>query len=58
MDSKERELAGLNIAIERQGKILKELEERLFLEQIRLASLKATRERALRGEILLSNGDE
>lgn len=49
---KASELAGLNLAIERQEKVLKQLEDELFLEQLRLASLKAARERALRQEVL------
>ena len=42
------ELAALNSIIGREEKLVKQLEERLFLEQVRLASLKATRERILR----------
>ena len=41
------ELAGINKALQRQDKIVKELENHLFLEQLRLASLKAARDRAL-----------
>ena len=58
MSNKAGELAGLNLAIERQEKIVKGLEERLFLEQLRLASLRAARETALRQEILSSDENE
>jgi len=46
------ELAGINKALQRQDKIVKELENHLFLEQLRLASLKAARDRALRMAML------
>ena len=46
------ELAGVNEALQRQAKIVKELENHLFLEHLRLASLKAARDRALRAAIL------
>jgi len=49
-------LAVLNSIIDREEKLIEQLEERLFLEQLRLASLKATRERTLRQEIT-SNGE-
>jgi len=46
------ELAGINKALQRQDKIVKELENHLFLEQLRLVSLKAARDRALRMAML------
>lgn len=52
MSDKLSELGGLNLAISRQLKIIKELEDKLFLEQLRLSALKAARERALRREIM------
>ena len=57
MGSEEVELAGINQAIERQEKIMKELEDKLFVEQLRLAGLKAARSRALH-HALLSNSKE
>ena len=45
------ELAVLNSIIDREEKLIKQLEERLFLEQLRLASLKVARERILRQEV-------
>jgi len=57
MPKKRNELAGVNIALGRQEKIVKELEDRLFLEQLRLAALNAARERALR-QTMLSEYDE
>lgn len=45
------ELAVLNSIIDREENLVKQLEESLFLEQVRLASLKATRERILRQEV-------
>lgn len=55
MFNKASELTGLNLAIKHQEKRVKQLEDRLFLEQLRLASLKAARDRALRREILSIN---
>jgi hypothetical protein len=46
------ELAGINAALQCQEKIVKECENHLFLEHLRLASLKAARDRALRAAIL------
>jgi len=46
------ELAGVNEALRRQEKIVKQVEDSLFLEQLRLAGLKAARDRALRRSIL------
>jgi len=46
------ELAGINKALQRQDKIVKEVENHLFLEQLRLASLKAAKDRALRMAML------
>ena len=42
------ELAGINKALQHQEKIVREYEDHLFLEQLRLASLKAAGARALR----------
>jgi len=56
MVNKTNELSGLNLAVDEQEKILKELEDELFLEQLRLASLKVARERALRKAVLNSGG--
>ena len=55
MRNETSELAGTNLALERQERVLKELEEQLFVEQLRLASLKVARERALRREVLSSD---
>lgn len=55
MANKTAELGGINLAIDRQQKIVKELEDRLFLEQLRLAALNAARERALRQTMLSDN---
>ena len=52
MSPKKAELSGINAALDYQEKTVKELEDRLFLEQIRLASLKAARESALRRSVL------
>jgi len=46
------ELAGINKALQHQDEIVEELENHLFLEQLRLASLKAARDRALRMAML------
>jgi hypothetical protein len=54
MSPKKAELLGINTALDYQEKTVKELENRLFLEQIRLASLKAARESALRRSVLRS----
>lgn len=58
MANKTSELSGLNLAIERQEKVLKELEDELFLEQLRLASLKAARDKPLRKAVLNSSQEE
>ena len=52
MKNKNSELAGVNLALARQDKLVKRLEDELFLELLRLASLKAARDRALRKEVL------
>ena len=57
MTKKVSELAGINLALERQQKVLERLEKLLFLEQLQLASLKAARERALRQSILSFSKD-
>jgi hypothetical protein len=55
-NSNTSELAGLNLAIDRQLKIVKEPEDRSFLEQLRLATLKVAGERVLRRETM-SDGE-
>jgi hypothetical protein len=52
MSSAATELAGMNEALRHQEKVVKQLENCLFLEQLRLASLKAARDRALRRAML------
>lgn len=52
MQNKNSELAGVNLALDRQDRLIKQLEDELFLELLRLASLKAARDRALRKEVL------
>ena len=42
------ELADMNRAADEQEKCVQELEDRLFLEQLRLAALKSARQRMLR----------
>lgn len=58
MEKENFELAGMNLALENQEKVVKELEDQLFLEQLRLASLKAARDRALRKAVLNSSQNE
>ena len=58
METKAFELAGLNLALDRQEKVVKQFEDRLFLEQLRLAGLKSATDRALRKEMLSSRQEE
>lgn len=57
MPNEMSDLAVLNSLIDREEKLITQLEERLFLEQLRLASLKAARERAIRQEIVEPDDD-
>jgi len=57
MPNEMSDLAVLNSLIDREEKLIKQLEERLFLEQLRLAGLKAARERAIRQEIVTPDDD-
>jgi len=57
MPNEMSDLAVLNSLISREEKLIKQLEERLFLEQLRLASLRSARERAIRQEIITPDDD-
>jgi len=52
------ELAGINAALQHQEEIVREYENRLFLEQLRLASLKAAGDRALRLAMLSASPED
>ena len=58
MQPKKTNLGGVNEAIEYQEKTVADLEDRLFMEQIRLAALSGTRQRILRRTICGSNGEK
>ena len=58
MQSNKPILGGVNEAIEYQEKTVADLEDRLFMEPIRLAALSGTKQRILRRTIGGSNGEK
>ena len=58
MQPKKNNLGGVNEAIDDQEKTVVDLEDRLFLEQIRLAALSGTRQRILRSVMCGSHGEK
>ena len=58
MQPKRDNLGGVNEAIEDQEKTVADLEDRLFLEQLRLAALSGSRQRMLRRTLCSTHGEK